>query len=92
MPSRQTTWSVAAGIYAYFVGTLTLLALSPVAETMGPIIGLPEPYAVFLMAVPAAVVGAAVWWTLVERSRAYSYPLGPPSGASPRSSPWPRGS
>lgn len=76
MPSRQTTWSVAAGIYAYLVGTLTLLTLSPVAETMGPIIGLPETYAVFLMAAPAAVVGAAVWWTLVERSRAYSYPLG----------------
>lgn len=69
-------WSIAAGVYAYLVGTLTLLTLSPVAETMGPIVGLPENYAVFLMAAPAAVIGAAVWWVLVERSNAYSYPLG----------------
>lgn len=75
MPSR-TTWSIAAGVYAYLVGTLTLLALSPVARTMGPIVGLPENYAVFLMAAPAAVAGAAVWWTLVERADAYSYPVG----------------
>lgn len=76
MPSRPTTWSIAAGGYAYLVGTLMLVSLSPVAETMGPIVGLPEDYVVFLMATPAAVIGAAVWWAFVERSNAYSYPLG----------------
>lgn len=76
MSSRSTTWSLLAGVYVYLWGTVTLSLLSPLPRTIGPLAGLPEAYASYLMAAPAVVIGAALWWALVERPAAYGYAFG----------------
>lgn len=76
MPSRETTWSVAAGGYAFLIGTILLATIQPTSETLLNILGVRTGYSMFLMAAPATFVGAVVWWAVVEWRGAYSYPRG----------------
>ncbi|WP_096393498.1 hypothetical protein [Halorubrum trapanicum] len=78
-PSRR--WSLYAGAYAFGCGAATSLLLSAVLRVFVQVIGLPESFPVPLLAAPALLVGGAVWWALVERRAAYTYPAGVAYGA-----------
>lgn len=71
-------WSLSAGVYAFVCATaMVALLLSPVSRALGP--G-PAGYRAVSMAAPVAVVGAVVWWAVVERRGGRAYPLGAASG------------
>lgn len=65
-----------AGVYTFVCATLMLLLLGPISDTLVEILALPTDYSSFLMAGPTLVVGTAVWWVVVERRGAYTYPVG----------------
>jgi hypothetical protein len=69
-------WSLLAGGYAFGCATLTAFALSSMLGLFAEVIGLPAAFAMPLLATPALVVGAGVWWSLVERSGTVTYPRG----------------
>jgi hypothetical protein len=72
--SRQ--WSLLAGAYAFGCATLTALVLSDVLGLFAEVIGLPAVVSLPLLGTPALVVGAGVWWALVERRGAVTYVRG----------------
>lgn len=77
--SRFTTarrWSLYAGVYALGCAALTALLLSDVLGLFADVVGLPAAVGMPLLATPALVVGALVWWALVERPDAPTYPRG----------------
>lgn len=76
MPSRETAWSLVAGGYAFLCGAVLMAGTQPVAGALAGILGIETGYPALLMAGPAAVLGAGVWWTVVERRRTYSYRRG----------------
>lgn len=69
-------WSTYAGVYAFLWGTVLLLLLYPITNTLVKLLGLPTGYSAFLLAGPAVFIGAGVWWAVVERREAYTYPPG----------------
>ncbi|SDE89792.1 hypothetical protein SAMN04488067_1012 [Halorubrum xinjiangense] len=79
--SSPQLWSLFAGVYAFGCGAVTARVLSDILRVFTQVIGLPESFPVPLLAAPALFVGAAVWWLLVERRRAYTYPAGVAFGA-----------
>lgn len=81
MPSRATTWSIAAGGYAFLCGTVLLATAQPISGTLLEALGVRTRVPMVLMAAPAALLGAVVWWAVVERRGTYSYPRGAIFGA-----------
>ena len=75
-PFTARQWSLLAGVYAFGCATLTAFALSGMLGLFAEVIGLPAAVALPLLATPALVVGAGVWWTLVERRETATYPRG----------------
>lgn len=69
-------WSLYAGLYAFGCAALTAFLLSDVLGPFAEVIGLPLAAAMPLLGTPALVVGAVVWWALVERRDAPTYPRG----------------
>jgi len=76
MFSTSTRWSLLAGVYAFLCSVVLLVVLSPVSDSLVKLLGLPEGYSAVLLAAPVLVVGAVVWWAVVEWREAYTYPLG----------------
>jgi hypothetical protein len=75
-PFTSRQWSLFAGVYAFGCATLTAFALSTVLDVFAEVIGLPTAFAMPILATPALVAGAVVWWTLVERRGAVTYVRG----------------
>lgn len=75
-PSSPQRWVLLAGVYAFGCATLTAFVLSDMLGLFAEVIGLPTAFSMPLLATPALVVGAGVWWALVERRGALTYPRG----------------
>lgn len=73
-PSRR--WSLLAGLYAFGCATMTAVLLSDVLGLFAEVIGLPAALSMAILASPALVAGAAIWWALVERPASYAYHRG----------------
>lgn len=73
--SPSTKWSLYAGIYAFLCAGLLLLVISQVATLVADVLVLPTD-SVLWLAVPVPVIGALVWWGVVERRGNFSYPRG----------------
>jgi hypothetical protein len=71
--SSPRRWALLAGGYAFGCATLTAFALSSMLGLFAEVIGLPAAFAMPLLATPALVAGAGVWWALVERSGTVTY-------------------
>ena len=71
--SSPRRWALLAGGYAFGCATLTAFALSSMLGLFAEVIGLPAAFAMPLLAAPALVAGAGVWWALVERSGTVTY-------------------
>jgi hypothetical protein len=69
-------WALIAGVYAFGCATLTAFALSDALGLFAEVIGLPAALSMPLLATPALVAGAALWWALVERRGTLTYPRG----------------
>jgi high-affinity Fe2+/Pb2+ permease len=80
-PPDLGRWSLYAGVYAFGCGAVTAGLLSTVLRVFTEVIGLPASFPVPLLAAPALLVGGGVWWLLVERRAAYTYPAGIAFGA-----------
>ncbi|OYR56260.1 hypothetical protein [Halorubrum halodurans] len=74
--SSSQRWSFLAGVYAFGCATLTARLLSGMLGLFAEVIGLPPGVSVAILASPALVAGAGIWWALVERRGAYTYPAG----------------
>lgn len=74
--SSPQRWAALAGVYAFGCATLTAFALSDVLGLFAEVIGLPTALSMPLLATPALVAGAGVWWALVERRGAVTYARG----------------
>lgn len=72
----RVRWSVYAGLYLFVCGTAVAFLFADILVLLASVIGLPERYALGVLASPAFVVGAVVWWGFVEQPRAYSYLIG----------------
>mgnify|MGYP000031598310 CR=1 FL=1 len=66
-------WSLLAGAYAFCCAAVTALSLSTVLDLFADVIGLPTAFATPILAAPALLAGAFVWWALVERRGAVTY-------------------
>ena len=73
-PSQR--WALIAGVYAFGCATLTAFVLSDMLGLFAEVIGLPTVFAMPLLATPALVAGAGLWWALVERRGTVTYPRG----------------
>ena len=74
--SPPQRWSLLAGGYAFGCATVTAVLLSDVLGLFAEVIGLPPALSMAVLASPALAAGAGIWWALVERPRAYTYPRG----------------
>ncbi|WP_066414676.1 hypothetical protein [Halorubrum aethiopicum] len=74
--SSSQRWSLLAGVYAFGCATLTAALLSGMLGVFAEVIGLPPRVSMAILASPAFVAGAGIWWALVERRGAYTYPAG----------------
>ena len=74
--SSSRRWVLLAGGYAFGCATLTAFLLSSALGLFAEVIGLPTAFAMPLLAAPALVAGAGVWWALVERSGTVTYRRG----------------
>lgn len=81
MVSRSTTWSLLAGLVAFLSSVLALWVLSPLARTFVKLLTLPTGYSTLLLASPVPVIGAVLWWTMVERPERFGYVHGGAYGA-----------
>ncbi|GAA0554249.1 hypothetical protein ABNG02_10565 [Halorubrum ejinorense] len=71
--SAPQRWSLLAGVYAFACAALTALSLSTVLDLFAEVIGLPTAFATPILAAPALLAGAFVWWALVERRGTVTY-------------------
>jgi len=74
--SSPRRWALVAGAYAFGCATLTAFALSSALGLFAEVIGLPTALSMPLLATPALVAGAVVWWALVERRERVTYVRG----------------
>lgn len=74
--SPPMRWSIYAGLYTFVCGTAVAYLLDDVLSVLADVIGLPSGYATVAFASPALVVGAVVWWAVVECRRSYGYLVG----------------
>lgn len=74
--SSSQRWALIAGVYAFGCATVTALLLSDMLGLFAEVIGLPTALSMPLLASPALVVGAGLWWALVERPGTVTYPRG----------------
>lgn len=80
MVTTSVRWSLFAGGYAFLLGVLLFLPLGVVAETLAIVLGLPAGLATVVVPGSGAVIGAAVWWAIVERRSRDGYLLGGVAG------------
>ena len=73
-PPRR--WALIAGVYAFGCATVTAFLLSDALGVFAEVMGLPAAFAMPLLATPALVAGAGLWWALVERPGTVTYPRG----------------
>lgn len=73
MPSRELTWSIVAGCYAFLCSAALMASLNPIHRTMAGILGVEAGNPALVLASPAALLGAAAWWTVVERAGPETY-------------------
>lgn len=62
-----------AGLYTFALGTATSFVLDEILILFGEVIGLPASYSLVVLASPSLLVGAVVWWAVVERRNSYTY-------------------
>ncbi|MGQ3327901.1 MULTISPECIES: hypothetical protein [Halorubrum] len=74
--SSPRRWTLIAGVYAFGCATVTALLLSDMLGLFAEVIGLPAALSMPLLASPALVAGAGLWWALVERLGTVTYPRG----------------
>lgn len=72
-------WSSYAGVYALLCAAVLLLLMSQVATLVADVLALPSDSALWL-AGPVPVIGAVVWWAVVEKGSRYTYPFGGAAG------------
>ncbi|MFW6317456.1 MAG: hypothetical protein ACOC06_03200 [Halorubrum sp.] len=75
-PASSRLWALLAGGYAFGCATLTAFLLSDLLGVFAEVIGLPTAFSMPLLAAPALVVGAGIWWALVERRGVVTYRRG----------------
>jgi hypothetical protein len=71
--SSPQRWALLAGGYAFGCATLTAFLLSDALGVFAEVIGLPTAFSMPLLATPALVAGAGLWWALVERHGIVTY-------------------
>ena len=71
--TSSVRWSLLAGAYAFCCAAFTAASLSTVLDLFGEVIGLPTAFVVPILAAPALLAGALVWWALVERRGTVTY-------------------
>jgi hypothetical protein len=76
MVSVSTRWSVYAGIYTFLAGAGLLMPLGVIAGTLVEILGLPTGFTAVLVPGSGTVIGAVVWWVVIEHRNNYTYLLG----------------
>ncbi|WP_435073113.1 hypothetical protein [Halorubrum sp. HHNYT27] len=74
--SSPQRWALIAGGYAFGCATLTAFLLSDALGLFAEVIGLPSALSMPLLATPALVAGAGVWWALIERPGTVTYARG----------------
>lgn len=71
--SPPTKWSLYAGLYMFACGTATAYLLHDLLGLLAEVLGLPAAFSMGILASPALVFGAIVWWAVVERRGSYTY-------------------
>lgn len=71
--SSPRRWALIAGGYAFGCATVTAFLLSDALGVFAEVVGLPPAFAMPLLATPALVAGAGLWWALVERPGTVTY-------------------
>lgn len=69
-------WPFYAGLYLFICGVGAVFVLSDFISVMADVIGLPTNHWIIVMPSPAIVIGAVLWWTIVERRDSYMYVIG----------------
>lgn len=72
----SVTWSAVAGLYTFGWGVVVSLLLSDILGLFSEVVGLQGPYWMVVLSSPALLVGAGVWWGLVERRAFFGYRFG----------------
>lgn len=78
--SSSVQWSIYAGVFLFFCGVVTAFLLDDLLTVFADVIGLPTAYSLAILASPVLLVGAVVWWAVVERRTAYTYRIGAAAG------------
>lgn len=78
--SPATKWSMCAGLYTFVCGIAVAFLLSDILGLLAEVLGFPAGYAMAVLASPALVIGAVVWWVVVERRETYTYLGGAAAG------------
>lgn len=73
-------WASYAGLYGFLCGILLLVPLGVVARTLVEVLAMPPALTVIVIPGSGAIVAAIVWWAVVERRAAYTYPFGGVAG------------
>lgn len=73
--SPSIRWSLYVGLYMFGCGIVTAFLLDELLVLLADVIGLPATYSLVVLASPTLIIGAATWWTIVERRKAYTYRL-----------------
>lgn len=73
MVSPESEWSVYAGIYTFLWSTLLLALLGTPSRTLVELLDLPPNLGPVVLAAPVPVIGAALWWGIVEQRDGYTY-------------------
>lgn len=76
MGSISIRWSVYAGLYTFLAGAGLLMPLWVIARTVGVSLGVPTGFIAILVPGSGAVIGAIVWWAVIEHRDTYTYLLG----------------
>ena len=70
-PARR--WALYAGGYMFICATVVGIVLSDILSLFAEVISLSIAYWPMIVASPAFVIGAVVWWVIVERRALYTY-------------------
>lgn len=74
--SPSITWTALAGSYAFLWSAILMRLLAPLSDTLVMLIAPSTEYSALILAGPVVVIGAVVWWLLVERRQNLTYASG----------------